>query len=418
MSPRPYHRRAAGPSVSNPSQFAIRCDDDKVADGEPPATGSEIPGQPLAAGAPASSGRAQLKAVFATWPTHLANGLSHLGAGLSLLGRWLARLGRRLARLAELRPSPLQKLTILGGLAGLSIFGALAFPGNPIGQACVIAFVPGFCITLGILGTRWYAGHEINQSLANASQNALYAILHLKKSVRYVDDRLADAQRQLESGSKEGALIEVVRARTATELSLGTAEQSVRRWESVVISDAPPPRIVAGDGPVRRPIEHDEASALITGSVARVEDEYTLIINRGSEHGLQTDMVFAVMADGGDEILDPETGSVIGELPVEKLRVKVVEVQPKFSRAVTFRTYTPAKLQYPALTEFARAGVRTDDVGPYDSIDESITKMLETELAEPIPMREKIGNAKPAGDDAQVRPQVRVNIGDRVRQVP
>lgn len=391
-----------------------------MADGEPPATGSEIPGQPLAAGTPSSNGRAQLKALFATWPTHFANGLSHLGAGLSLLGRWLARLGRRLARLAELRPSPLQKLAILGGLAGLSIFGALAFPGNPIGQACVIAFVPGLCITLGILGTRWYAGQELSQSHTKATQNALYATLHMKKSVRYVDERLADAQHHLESGSKEGALIEVVRAKTATELSLGTAEQSVRQWETVFSSDAPLPRIIAGDGPgVRGAASRDgEASALITGSVARVEDEYTLIINRGSEHGLVPDMVFAVMTDGGDEILDPETGGVIGELPVEKLRVKVVEVQPKFSRAVTFRTYTPAKLQYPALTGLARAGGQTDDVGPFDSIDESITKMFETELGEPIPVREKIGNAKSAGDDAPVRPQVRVNIGDRVRQAP
>ncbi|OBI82097.1 hypothetical protein A9X01_22405 [Mycobacterium asiaticum] len=408
--------------MSNPSQFAIRCDDDKVADGESPATGSEIPGQPSAAAAPADNGRAQLKALLASWPTHFANGLSRLGAGLSLLGRWLARLGRRLARLAELRPSPVQKLAILGGLAGLSIFGALAFPGNPIGQACVIAFVPGLCITLGILGTRWYAGHELSQSLAKATQNALYATLHLKKSVRYVDDRLADAQHHLESGSKEGALIEVVRAKTATELSLGTAEQSVRQWESVIVSDAPPPRIITGDGPGALPIERtsrdDDAPGLIAGSVARIEDEYTLIINRGSEHGLAPDMVFAVMADGGDEILDPETGGVIGELPVEKLRVKVVEVQPKFSRAVTFRTYTPAKLQYPALTGLARAGGQTDDAGPFDSIDESITKMLETELGEPVPVREKIGNAKSAGDDTPVRPQVRVNIGDRVRQVP
>jgi hypothetical protein len=90
---------------------------------------------------------------------------------------------------------------------------------------------------------------------------------------------------------------------------------------------------------------------------------------------------------------------------------------------VTFRTFTPPKVEYPALTGFARTSsgseiVGASDVGTFDSFDESISKMLETELAETIPSREKISNAKSATQqDAVVRRHVSIDIGDRVRQV-
>jgi hypothetical protein len=61
----------------------------------------------------------------------------------------------------------------------------------------------------------------------------------------------------------------------------------------------------------------------IAGSVARVED--TLILNRGSEHGVEPGMIFAVLSDSGDPIIDPKTGEEIGRLPREKLRVKVFD---------------------------------------------------------------------------------------------
>jgi hypothetical protein len=37
------------------------------------------------------------------------------------------------------------------------------------------------------------------------------------------------------------------------------------------------------------------------GSVAQVQDEYTLLMSRGSEHGVTADMEFVVMADEGGE---------------------------------------------------------------------------------------------------------------------
>lgn len=76
----------------------------------------------------------------------------------------------------------------------------------------------------------------------------------------------------------------------------------------------------------------------ITGSVALVEDEYTLVINRGAAAGVTEGMVFAVFSGDGRLITDPETGRELGRLDEEKLRVKVFDVRELFARAETYST--------------------------------------------------------------------------------
>jgi hypothetical protein len=356
------------------------------------------------------------------------------------LGRWLTHFGNWLARLGEVKPTPLQTLAILGGLAAVSIVGGLAFSDNAFGQACAIAIVPGLSIAIGIVGNRWYSKQGLDQQMAKATQNAVDTTLHLERSVRYVDDRLSEAQDHLENGRGYSGLIEVVRAKTATELSYGTAQQASRQWESVSASGAPAAQAVftENDDEMRPRIREDnnpkiantssdkthgdDNNGRIKGSVARIEDQYTLIINRGSEHGVKPEVVVAVLADGGDPIIDPETGEVIGELPTEKLRVKVFEVHAKYSRAATFRTFIRPKVEYPALTGMTSVGSelaeQSSASGAIDSINASVSKMIATELADPRPIREKIANAKPVRQkEPTVRREVTINIGDKVRQV-
>lgn len=368
-----------------------------------------LPTAPAAPPPPASKFKAPTidwHAHAVDWRRRLHSGFTHLGGWLVQLGKGLGRLaswlGGRLVRLRELRPTPLETIAVLAGLGALSLVGAFTFAGTAIGQACVIAFTPGLCIAIGILGNRWYSRHAPDQQLARATHGAIFATLHLKRSVRYVDERLSAAQRHFENGRHDSGLTEVVRAKTATELALGTTEQPPSQRKSAQAADT-------------------ETRGLIHGSVARIEDEYTLIVNRGSEHGVQSDMIFAVMAHDGDEIIDPETGAVIGELPTEKLRVKVLDVHPKYSRAVTFRTIAPANADHPALLELSQLAAGHDvpggrGFGTFESIDESIARMLETELAESFPAREKIANAKSIRPEPTQR-EVRIDIGDRVRQV-
>ncbi|MET0897163.1 MAG: hypothetical protein ABWY45_04530 [Mycobacterium sp.] len=74
----------------------------------------------------------------------------------------------------------------------------------------------------------------------------------------------------------------------------------------------------------------------ITGHVALVEDDYTLVLNRGAEAGVTKGMVFAVLSNTGHVITDPESGRELGRLSREELRVRVFDVHPLFARAHTF----------------------------------------------------------------------------------
>lgn len=75
---------------------------------------------------------------------------------------------------------------------------------------------------------------------------------------------------------------------------------------------------------------------IITGQVAHIEDDHTLVINRGAEAGVVAGMVFAVRSRTGPVITDPESGRELGRLNREKLRVRVFDAQPLFARAHTF----------------------------------------------------------------------------------
>jgi hypothetical protein len=75
----------------------------------------------------------------------------------------------------------------------------------------------------------------------------------------------------------------------------------------------------------------------IEGKVARVSSDRELIINRGSEHGVEVGMVFRVK--GTDvQVKDPDTGEILGEVSRIKVLVRVDEVAEKFCIARTFRT--------------------------------------------------------------------------------
>jgi hypothetical protein len=76
----------------------------------------------------------------------------------------------------------------------------------------------------------------------------------------------------------------------------------------------------------------------IEGKVAAILNERDLIINRGSDADVKEGMKFKVT---GEEkpITDPDTGEILGNLPLEKIRVKIVEVQTKYSVGKTYQTY-------------------------------------------------------------------------------
>ncbi len=123
-------------------------------------------------------------------------------------------------------------------LTGFSVAGGLLLPNTPFGQACAIGLVPALSVVIGIVVTHAYSNRSVDRELAKEVQNAMYTTLNLKRSVNYVDQRLQVAQGYLRNQNGWEALLEVARAKTATELSLWTAQQASRHWESISESGA------------------------------------------------------------------------------------------------------------------------------------------------------------------------------------
>lgn len=79
-------------------------------------------------------------------------------------------------------------------------------------------------------------------------------------------------------------------------------------------------------------------SSKIEGKVARLVSGDELVINRGSEQGVQPGMYFGILVPGGAEIEDPDTGEPLGSIDLFKTYVKAIEVHELFTVARTFRT--------------------------------------------------------------------------------
>lgn len=76
----------------------------------------------------------------------------------------------------------------------------------------------------------------------------------------------------------------------------------------------------------------------IEGKVAKIIDTYTVVINRGREHGVEDGMRF-IIYDPGEDITDPDTGESLGRFEDIKRKVKVVNVGQKISTAKSDETF-------------------------------------------------------------------------------
>jgi hypothetical protein len=149
----------------------------------------------------------------------LAGALRRVGAGVLSI----ATFGWRLVR----QVSPIFQL--LGALAlglMLSIAGSVTL-GNALGRTCAIVFVPAFALALGAAVHHWYL-RSTAKSEAEETPTEAPATLDLQRAVEYVDGKLAFALNALGTDRQQQAVIALIQAKTATELSFGTGEEPVR----------------------------------------------------------------------------------------------------------------------------------------------------------------------------------------------
>ena len=65
---------------------------------------------------------------------------------------------------------------------------------------------------------------------------------------------------------------------------------------------------------------------MITGRVAKILNEFQLVLNVGEKQGVKKGMMFVVYEEG-EEIKDPKTGESLGKLEIVKGEIKVSHVQ-------------------------------------------------------------------------------------------
>ena len=82
--------------------------------------------------------------------------------------------------------------------------------------------------------------------------------------------------------------------------------------------------------------EHKSIEPL-EGKVAQILNDRELVINRGSNDGVEFGMKFKIVESL--TILDPDTSEELGSIERENIRVKVIDVQPAFAIAQTYQTY-------------------------------------------------------------------------------
>lgn len=70
----------------------------------------------------------------------------------------------------------------------------------------------------------------------------------------------------------------------------------------------------------------------ISGSVAAVIDDTTLVLNVGYRDGVCAEMVFTVFSEG-QEIVDPQSGESLGRWEIVKAQVVVTHVQERMCTA-------------------------------------------------------------------------------------
>ncbi|MEE9260112.1 MAG: hypothetical protein V3U40_03240 [Candidatus Scalindua sediminis] len=140
---------------------------------------------------------------------------------------------------------------------------------------------------------------------------------------------------------------------------------------------------------------------IIEGKVAKILDEYSMVINVGRNDGVTEGMVFVIFTQSGNEIKDPDTGETLGTLENVKDYVSVAHIQDKFATCV-------AKEVKKIHKEGEISGAQT------------LSGAMMAEAMSARPEGSKIGTEKLNVNTSQIAgvPQLGpISVGDRVRSV-
>ena len=83
--------------------------------------------------------------------------------------------------------------------------------------------------------------------------------------------------------------------------------------------------------------EMEGSATQLRGRVAQILTSREVAINLGENDGVRLGMYFDILHEQGQDIKDPVTGDILGNIERPKVRVKVTRAQDKLSLASTYR---------------------------------------------------------------------------------
>lgn len=106
-------------------------------------------------------------------------------------------------------------------------------------------------------------------------------------------------------------------------------------------------------------------------NVASVQDKYSIVVNKGSEHGVAVGNKFLVIGIG-DTIVDPNTGEELEKLEIVRGKVSVTHVQEKISTMESCDyEKAPDTKEIKKVSSNGKSAFASI-IGPQDTITESI----------------------------------------------
>ncbi|MCV7016528.1 Uncharacterised protein [Mycolicibacterium aichiense] len=168
------------------------------------------------------------------------------------IGRFIAAFARNSAlavtkmwRVIEGVPAAVQLFGAAGIGMLLGIVGAITLH-STAGLVCTVVVIPVCAAILGALGHRWYRGLGIDTTEHFTSAEPTQS--DLRRSVEYVDKKLALALNAFGTEQHQQAVIALFQAKTAVELTLGTEQDPPSHVDLSLRADdyALRPRIRAG----------------------------------------------------------------------------------------------------------------------------------------------------------------------------
>jgi len=148
-------------------------------------------------------------------------------------------------RVIEAVPAAVQLLGVAGIGMLVGVVGAITLH-TTLGLICTVVVIPVCAGILGALGHRWYLGLGIDATRHTPSAEPTTS--DLQRSVQYVDKKLAVALSSFGTDHHQQAVIALVQAKTAVELTLGTEQDPTSHVDLSLRPDdyALRPRIRAG----------------------------------------------------------------------------------------------------------------------------------------------------------------------------